>query len=112
MQSEIEVQQKLINDLKNSFENQLKMLQQEITFHKESQNNHRIEYEEMTSNMDNFEEALRCIKYEIKKLKYTTTPPNESVDFPSVKNDVSCLKYEIKRLKNQINSKTPISDNT
>ena len=70
---------------------------------------HNEELETVKNSVNELEEALRCLKHEIKQLKSTPIPepvvsqaPVEEstpVDLTPVENDIRCLKYEVKRLK-------------
>ena len=68
------------------------------------------EYSEDIDSLKNshneLEEALRCLKHEMKQLKSNTPEPIVSapveqtpVDLSPHENDIRCLKYEVKRLK-------------
>ena len=63
----------------------------------------------MKKTIDELEEALHCLKHEIKHLKSApfqnpvkqTEPVNEStpVDLTPIESDLRCLNYEVRRLK-------------
>ena len=52
---------------------------------------------EQTAN--DIEEAIKCIKHEVKKLSEQPASVPEQVDFSPIVNDILCLKFEVKCLK-------------
>ena len=60
----------------------------------------------MKNSVNELEEALRCLKHEMKHFKSSIPEPvafapaeQTPVDLSPHENDVRCLKYEVKRLK-------------
>lgn len=65
--------------------------------------NNDTDIDALKDNMRELDEALRCLKHEMKQLKerpvVSSIQPNEPVDLSPLENDLRCLKYEVKRLK-------------